>query len=193
MPLKRLKTLNYDLLKSCVKKNQRGFTLIELVIGLVIGLIVLAIGMLIYIYFLDVWNQGFSFLELQREGSFAMEEMAKEIREGSSLVIDQHQAGDPVDTGIRVTVNTTDKVVKFYHDTDNDYLIKDDNGTLITIVPGITLETNINRWIGKLLFTNLDPSGSDPSYIRIDLELRCQKGEYNDAVFFTSTVQMRNK
>jgi len=69
-------------------KYQRGFSLIELMVAVVIlGLIILAL-VTFFTGGTKAWVAGQSQLEAQRNARLAMDRMVREIREGSSFVID---------------------------------------------------------------------------------------------------------
>jgi prepilin-type N-terminal cleavage/methylation domain-containing protein len=176
-------------------KNQEGFTLVELLIALVISLFVLAAVGSIYSYFLGIWDQANSSLELQRDGSFAIEEMAKKIRNGSEFTIDDYGTG--TDNKIIIVTNATSTgLIGFYQDTADDPVsLKNDNGTPydptddVAIFPPKIKDAPLypQYSVKKLEFKELDSS-----CVRIDLKLKCQRKDDEDIAIFTSTVQLRN-
>jgi len=69
-------------------KQQRGFSLIEMMVAVVIlGLIILAL-VTFFTGGTKAWVAGQSQLKAQRNARQAMDRMVREIREGSSFVID---------------------------------------------------------------------------------------------------------
>ncbi len=64
-----------------IKKNQKGVTLFELMVTIILSGIMMTGAVLIYIQFMDLWNKGNSQLEVQRQGTYALGVMEKAIRE----------------------------------------------------------------------------------------------------------------
>lgn len=64
--------------------HEGGFTLIEALIAAFLGAIVLLGLTVLYINGLEFYDEGASRLELQRQGSLAMEDMARNIRGGKA-------------------------------------------------------------------------------------------------------------
>jgi len=157
-------------------------------ITLVIGLFILAVAGVSYLYFLDSGNQGFSGLELQRDGGYAMEVMANSIRKGGSFEISDY--GTETDNQIIITGGRG-----FYQDTAADPVdLKNDNSTPDDIADDITIIpqsdnslSGIKYSVIKLLFTSLNST-----CVRIDMELKARRKEYENTASFTSTVHLRN-
>lgn len=135
---------------------------------------------------MDTWNQGVSDLELQREGTYAIEEMAKAIRAGSCFEIGKYGENDPEDSMIII-----EKKTKFYQDTSttSHCLKKENDGIVTIIVPDIAdiTKTSIDRHVNSLLFTR-----ETSSRVRIDLVLKAKKEEYESTTNSTSTIHLRN-
>jgi len=66
-------------------RNEKGLTLVELMIAIIIGtLLALTVGM-IFLTTQSSWNEGWKKLNLQRDASIAMYRMERAIRAGKSV------------------------------------------------------------------------------------------------------------
>ena len=83
--LEKEKSKEYQLIKIFYVKNQKGFSLIEMmVVVLILGLIVLGL-VTFFTGGVKSWVAGQSQLKAQREARQAIDRMVREIREGNSI------------------------------------------------------------------------------------------------------------
>lgn len=69
------------------KNNKNGFTLVELIIGIVISAVIaLTAGIMLVGIFL-AWQRAESYAELQRDGAFALDIMSREIRPAGDVTV----------------------------------------------------------------------------------------------------------
>jgi len=67
--------------------DSKGFTLTEVMIASIVGGIVIAAVVMMYITSLDAWDLSGARLAIQRNGDYAMEWIVKDIRAGSRVTI----------------------------------------------------------------------------------------------------------
>ena len=79
------------------RSDQRGSVLIELVVAAIIFAVVVASIAFYFIYHVGTINDGRAQLKLQRVGSLLMEEMARAVREGKTVMQANEQ---PMEIGV---------------------------------------------------------------------------------------------
>ena len=69
------------------RRRQSGFTLVELMVGIIVGLILaLTLGTMLY-YIFVAWRSNSDQVELQRDATFAMDMISRAIRPASNFQI----------------------------------------------------------------------------------------------------------
>ena len=153
------------------RKGQKGFTIIELVIAIIAGIIVIvAAGMMLF-YGQKSWNNTWKRVNLQRDASYAMQRMSRAVKAGTSARVE----GNGV--GLRI-YNDIEGVWRrfFVQPAANSLMLK-------TAIVGETIsETVLN---GKVQDLQFNVTGTT---VRIELKLR----EDNLQTHFVSTLMMRN-
>jgi len=75
------------------RKGQKGFTLIELMIGIFTGtIVILAAGMILF-YGQKSWNNTWKRANLQRDASYAMQRMSCSVKAGISAQVEASGKG----------------------------------------------------------------------------------------------------
>ena len=159
------------------KNNQRGLTIIELMVTLILTSFILGGLSFFFIDYMEGWEVRFSNLELQRQGMFALSAMEKSIRASHDVVI------DTTPTKITVSVTEPDEDEAFtieYHESEGRIL--DSNGRIL--IPDGDVE---DLSVESLLFTEEPGFGRS---VRIDLKV---VDKYEQRVSFTTTVRLRNE
>ena len=76
-----------------ITKNQKGFTLFELMITVLLTGIMMTGTVLLYTQFMDLWDSDNSQLEVQRQGTYALGVMEKNIKQGNDYTIENYGSG----------------------------------------------------------------------------------------------------
>jgi len=153
-----------DLMKT---KGQKGFTLIELMVAVIIAIILLlATGTVLFIAQIS-WNNAWQKVNLQRYSSYAMLKKSHSIKAASSATID--------DDG---------KAIKIYGEggTWTTFFLGQESKALICQIEGQYPEVVVNGRVEDLAFN------VEGSKVGIDLKLK----EANLQTHLASTVMMRN-
>jgi len=146
-------------------KIQKGFTLVEVLIAIITGLIVLLAAGMVTVTGHRTWNEAWKKVNLQRDASYAMLRISSTIKAGKSAKVE----GDG-------------KALTIYRDAD---------WVRFSLAPGTKNlncqfegkpETIINN---KTEYLNFNVEGNT---VGVDLKLK----EDNLQTHFTSTVMMRN-
>jgi len=146
------------------KQKQKGFTLIELTITTLTGAIVIVAAGMILFFGQKTWNSTWDRTNLQRDTSYAMLRMTKDIKAGVNSQVE--------DSGSALKVFNGSDWVRYY--TASSALKRDTSaGGSETI-----LEDNLEA-------VQFNVAGNT---VIIDLKLK----EYNLGTHFASTVMMRN-
>ncbi len=190
-------TLNYQPSAREITDNQRGLTLFEIMITLVLAGIMLTGAAFIYRDFWKNWDQDLSILEIQRQGNYALAVMEKTIKQGDGFAIEDYGSG--TDNKITVTVPTPDgdaKDVEYYWDKDNTQNfkpIKEKDAQEVIIIPDIYREHGESKSdlkVESLAFS--DETGNSGKSVRINLKLK-DTGNYGLIFDFTAAVRLRNE
>jgi len=148
-------------------KGQKGFTLIELIIAVIMAVILLlAAGTVLFIAQVS-WNSAWQKTNLQRDSSYAMLKMSRSIKSASSAIVDNDG-----------------KAIKIYGEsgTWTTFFVGQESNALICQIEGQYPEVVINDGVEDLAF-NLEGNK-----VGINLKLR----EDNLQTHLVSTVMMRN-
>ena len=169
------------------RKNQAGFTLIELIVALLLAAIMMVGAMFIYRDFMDSWDEELSSIEIQRQGTYALAVMGNVIKNSVEFSIGDYGGG--TDNKLTVTVPTTSggaKDVDYYHDdgASPKELKEKDAMVTTTIIPDTHIE---EIEVANLTFTDDTIVGRS---VRIDLRLTDSYGQTAD---FTASVRLRNE
>jgi prepilin-type N-terminal cleavage/methylation domain-containing protein len=163
-------------------KNQKGFSLIEMMVVVVIlGLIVLAL-VTFFTGGAKSWVAGQSQLKAQREARQAIDRMVREIREGKNIINDL------------VDISDADTIVVFIPDLGSKPAHKATYDLSST-----TIQRNSNPLIDNvqsLVFTYFDNSGNlvapeNASKVHIDLKVDVDKDD-NPDITLNTDVNLRN-
>jgi type II secretory pathway pseudopilin PulG len=114
-------------------RGQGGFTLTELIVSIGVTLVVILAGVVTYLGTIHSWEGTASLTRIQREASFAMEVMVRDIRDASSC--DISAAGDSLT--VYFWTGTVDSVIAVYYLDDQDRLIDMDGTVLVTEVDSL--------------------------------------------------------
>jgi len=147
-------------------KGQKGFTLIELMVAVIIAIILLlAVGTVLFIAQIS-WNNAWQKVNLQRDSSYAMLKMSHSIKAASSAIVDND--------GKTITIYEGGSWTTFF--------LGQESKALICQIEGQYPEVVINGRVEDLAFN------VEGNKVGIDLKLR----EANLQTHFVSTVMMRN-
>ena len=164
------------MLKNIYIKNQKGFSLIEMMVVVVIlGLIVLGL-VTFFTGGAKSWVAGQSQLEAQRNARQAMDRMVREIREASDIMASS--------TSLEINFNTPWSINLKYSWSGNKWE---------PIYKGTNLLINN---VQSLTFTYFDSNGSsvtpeNASKVHIDLKVDVDRDDKTD-VFLNADVNLRN-
>ena len=171
------------------RKNQAGFTLIELIVALLLAAIMMVGAMFIYRDFMDSWDEELSSIEIQRQGTYALAVMGNVIKNSVEFSIGDYGGG--TDNKLTVTVPTTSggaKDVDYYQDDGaSPKELKEKDAVVTTIIPDTHVE---EIEVANLAFRDDTVVGHSGRSIRIDLRLTDTYGQTAD---FTASVRLRNE
>ncbi|MBC8470596.1 MAG: prepilin-type N-terminal cleavage/methylation domain-containing protein [Planctomycetes bacterium] len=155
------------------RKRQKGFTLIELVIAIFTGTIVIVAAGMILFFGQRTWNSTWDRTNLQRDASYAMSRMTRDIKAGVSAQVESN--GD----GLKI-FNGGDWVRFFTTSGAAMLTLKSETGgtSYQTALYGTVLEDNVEA-------LKFNVTGNT---VTIDLKMK----DYNLETHFASTVMMRN-
>lgn len=193
-----------------IKNSQKGVTLFELMVTIILAGIMMTGAVLIYSQFMDLWNKGNVQLEAQRQGTYALGVMERNIKQGNDYKIENYGSG--IDNKITVkniptqTVSQTivaKEIVYYWDENDTAYYqpIKENKDAQeIIIIPDTY--TYIEGGAGKsdftvedLTFTPEDRLDADGEIVarsvRIDLKLKSPDVE--QPFDFTISARLRNE
>jgi type II secretory pathway component PulJ len=150
------------------RKRQKGFTLLELIVTTFTGAIVIVAAGMILFFGQKTWNSTWDRTNLQRDASYAMLRMTRDIKAGVSAQVESNGQGLKV-------FNGGDWVRFFTASGASKFALKSETG-------GGSSETIIEDNLEAVQF---NVTGNT---VTIDLKLK----EYNLETHFASTVMMRN-
>jgi hypothetical protein len=156
------------------RKRQKGFTLIELIITTFTGsIVIVAAGMIIF-FGQRTWNSTWDRTNLQRDTSYAMSRMTRDIKAGVSAQVESN--GD----GLKIFDGGGDWIRYFTASGAEMLTLKREIGGVSyqTALSEIVVEDNVEA-------VKFSVSGNTVS---IDLKMK----EYNLDTHLASTVLMRN-
>lgn len=181
------------------KKNQKGFTLIELIVALVLAGIMMVGAFFICRDFMDTWDHELSSIEMQRQGTYALSKMGDTIKNGVEFSIGDYGGGSKNKLAVTVPTDGGDaKNIEYYWDEADTGRFKpvrekDETGPqTITIIPDTYLEGGQIRSqlvVEGLTFSNESGAGGS---VRIDLKLK-DTGRNGLTYDFTAAVRLRNE
>jgi prepilin-type N-terminal cleavage/methylation domain-containing protein len=189
-----------------IKKNQKGVTLFELMVTMILSGIMMTGAVLAYMQFMELWNSDASRLEVQRQGTYVLGVIEKAIRSGENYDLNNYEN----DKYHKITVTTlvvnkdtgvtTAKDKEFYLDkTTSPVTIVEKDSSLAQpskICPDTYIEdgeVKSDFEVEDLSFTPIDAGGKWLSPVRIDLKLKKTNKVGETAVdeFFDFTVSVR--
>jgi prepilin-type N-terminal cleavage/methylation domain-containing protein len=145
-------------------KSSQGFTLVELMVAVAL-ISILFFGLAgIYLLIDDSWERGSSLVNLQRDGSYALEEVATAVRMGASAIISP---------STQLTVKDVNDVTisRFYLE-GSDNTLRDDSGTKV-----------IPSSVDSLLFSLVGRT------VHVDMMLI---DDQDNLVYFSTAASLRN-
>ena len=176
------------------KNNQRGFTIFELMVTLILVGIMISGAFFIYRHFMDSLDQEFTQVEMQRQGAYALGVMEARIRHGNPYEIGNYGGG--IDNKLPVTVpvvttatgSVAAKDIEYYQD-GNTIIEKSEQQ--IIIVPDTHFE---GIEVKELKFTTVDTDETGNGIlVNIDLMLQYTHREGNEELCgLTGGGRMRN-
>jgi hypothetical protein len=149
-------------------ERQKGFTLIELTITTLTGAIVIVSAGIILFFGQRTWNSTWDRANLQRDASYAMLRITKDIKAAASAHVEE-----------------SGKALKVYNGTDWVRFFSEQGGSMFALKRQTSegsSETVLEDNMEEVLFTMTG------STVTIDLKLK----DYNLETRFASTVMMRN-
>lgn len=149
-------------------ERQKGFTLLELTITTLTGAIVIVAAGIILFFGQRTWNSTWDRANLQRDASYAMLRITKDIKAAASAQVEE-----------------SGKALKVFNGTDWVRFFTESGGSMFTLKRQTSAggsETVLEDNMEDVLFT---VTGST---VTIDLKLK----DYNLGTHFASTVMMRN-
>ena len=155
------------------RKRQKGFTLIELIIAIFTGTIVIVATGMILFFGQKTWNSTWDRTNLQRDASYAMLRMTRDIKAGTSAQVESNGDGLKILNGgdwVRFFTASGAKMLTLHRETDGT--------SYQTALYETVLEDNVEA-------VKFNVTGST---VTIDLKMK----EYNLDTHFASTVMMRN-
>jgi Tfp pilus assembly protein PilW len=150
------------------RQKQKGFTLVELTITTLTGAIVIVAAGMILFFGQKTWNSTWDRTNLQRDASYAMLRMTKDIKAGVSAQVEDDGKGLNVLNGADWVRFSTESAGSMF--------------ALKRQTSGGGSETVLNDNMEAVQFT---VTGNT---VTIDLRLK----DYNLGTHFASTVMMRN-
>ena len=174
--------------------NEDGFTLAELLVGIIV-VSVFMLGTFVFQHnMLAFSRQGDTRVEMQRQGTLALEYIIRGVREASDIDISPGEGG--VDNGI--TVTTPDAVFDYWSvedagdRQDNMYM---DQGTGEELLVGDYTQGGFSIKVDDLVFTDNYPT---TNVININftlnlLDLGSSPAETLETMNFSAQVQPRNR
>ena len=149
-------------------KTQKGFTLVEVMVGIIAGAIVLLAAGTALVAGQTFWSKAWAKANLQRDASYAMLRMSHSIRAGNSAQVEASGKGLKI-------FNEGDWVRFFLSPATDKFTLKGENG-----------ETNFETILGdNVQDLQFNVTGNT---VRIELKL----SEDNLQTHFVSTVMIRN-
>jgi prepilin-type N-terminal cleavage/methylation domain-containing protein len=192
-----------------IKNSQKGFTLFELMVAVILAGIMMTGAFLISKQFMDLWEAGKSRMEAQRQGTYALGVMERNIKQGNDYLIENYGSGTDnkitvknIPTQIGQTIVAKD-IVYYWDNSDTEHYqpIKEKKDTPeIIIIP--ETYTYIEGDAGKSDFevedltfadeNRLDAGGNIVARaVRIDLKLK--NPDVEKPVDFTVSARLRNE
>ena len=135
---------------AALPRGQGGFTITEMIVWVAVAIVVLAAGLTSYLGSRRSWETTASLARIQRDGSVAMEMMARSIRHGSSVEVQ----GDSLN--VYYWTGSTDSLIgTFYLDDQGD--LRDAAGVSIASdVDSVRFVTGDNQTVNIDLFLRED-------------------------------------
>ena len=143
--------------------NNKGFTLVELMVAIIIlSIVVLSVGMILTSSW-RFWNNGWQQVGVQRDASYAFSRIEKVVRAGSSAVV---LGGG---SGLQVTSNSITNTFQL-------------NGNVLQLITGSTTENIVSGVQNNTPFSILGNT--------VTAELILQNG--NSGTDFRTAILLRN-
>ncbi|MCP4261820.1 MAG: hypothetical protein GY774_30615 [Planctomycetes bacterium] len=150
------------------KQRQKGFTLLELTITMFTGAIVIVAAGMILFFGQRTWNSTWDRTNLQRDTSYAMLRMTKDIKAAASAQVE--------DDG---------KCLRVFNGTDWVRFFTASGGSMLALMRETSGGGSQTVLEDNMEAVQFNITGST---VTIDLKLK----EYNLGTHFASTVMMRN-
>jgi prepilin-type N-terminal cleavage/methylation domain-containing protein len=196
-----------------IKKNQKGVTLFELMVTIILAGIMMTGAVLIYIQFMDLWNKGNAQLEVQRQGTYALGVMEKAIKSSEKYDLSNYENDKYHKITVTTLVVNKDTGVtsaqdkEYYLDKTTSPITIKEKDTQTSVETPLCPDTYVEDGVVKsdfevedLTFTpedRLDASGNTVARaVRIDLRLKKPKvlDTDEDKIFdFTISARLRNE
>jgi len=196
-----------------IKNTQKGVTLFELMVTIILAGIMMTGAVLIYIQFMDLWNKGNAQLEVQRQGTYALGVMEEAIKSSEKYDLSNYENDKYHKITVTTLVVNKDTGVtsaqdkEYYLDKTTSPITIKEKDTQTSVETPLCPDTYVEDGVVKsdfevedLTFTpedRLDVSGNTVARaVRIDLRLKKPKvlDTDEDKIFdFTISDRLRNE
>jgi prepilin-type N-terminal cleavage/methylation domain-containing protein len=192
-----------------ITKNQKGFTLFELMVTVILTGIMMTGSVIIYTEFMKMWDQDRISLEVQRQGTYTLGVMEKAIKSGVECNGNPEDAKYHDMTVTTIVVNNvgvpSEKFKEYYLDKSTSPITIKEKDTQTFVTTSICPDTYVEDGVVKsdfevedLTFTpaGLDVGGKFVSPVRIDLKLKKPKvldTDVEEIFDFTVSARLRNE
>ncbi len=149
------------------RKRQKGFTLIELIIAIIIGTIVILAAGTILVFGNRYWSNAWKKTNLQRDASYAMFRVSRAIQAGRSAQLE----GD----GQGLKIYNEGGWMRFF---------------VIPEASMLTLKSDVGGSIGTILEKNVEDLQFNVVGNKVTINLKLKQDDIQ--THFASTVMMRN-
>jgi prepilin-type N-terminal cleavage/methylation domain-containing protein len=191
-----------------IKNSQKGFTLFELMVAVILAGIMMTGVTLIYTQFMDLWDQDNISLEAQRQGTYALGVMEKAIKSSVKCIPGNyendkyHKITATILVVDKVNGGTSTKDIEYYLDNITPPITIKEKDIKTSAETSICPDTYIKDGNPKsdvevedLTFASGN-SDSTFSSVRIDLKLQDTNNDptkRQPPCYFTTTVRLRNE
>lgn len=135
---------------AALARGQGGFTITEMIVWVAVAIVVLAAGLTSYLGSRRSWETTASLARIQRDGSVAMEMMARSIRHGSSVEV----VGDSLN--VYYWTGSSDSVIGTFYLDDLGHLRDAAGVSIASDVDSVRFVTDDNQTVNIDLYLRED-------------------------------------